>query len=114
MTMPCWGRGPGLIACVVALSVATNRTGNSEPLDACILDPSPTYYVTHRWPTEQPSSTIGCGSSQPIVSAVLGEFRESPDHFHGGVDIAEPAGTQIYSVLQDYIYVDSIDCELEI
>ncbi|MEW5702188.1 MAG: T9SS type A sorting domain-containing protein [Candidatus Zixiibacteriota bacterium] len=109
MPIPCLGKRLKFIARLVALLLTSNRTGNSAPTVVCVADPNPTYYVTHRWPTEQPSGTIGCGSFQPIVTSLLGEFRESPDHFHGGVDIAWPANWPIYSPVHgSNVYVDAV------
>ncbi|MEW5702174.1 MAG: FlgD immunoglobulin-like domain containing protein [Candidatus Zixiibacteriota bacterium] len=38
----------------------------------------------------------------------MGEFRPSPAHYHGGVDIAIAAYTPVYSVLEDQVYVGQV------
>ncbi|SYZ71975.1 hypothetical protein TRIP_C20090 [Candidatus Zixiibacteriota bacterium] len=58
----------------------------------------------HVWPIYQPEvcPTTYYSSFQGEISATLGEFRtDGSYHFHGGVDIPEPDGTNVYHVQSD-------------
>ncbi len=89
--------------------------GVSSPSPEAVYNPVTPVLPTlfdHRWPSENPlfSTEFGCGYVQPTVSAVLGEFRPSGGgHYHGGVDVAIGAGDPVYSVLQDFVFVDLVD-----
>jgi hypothetical protein len=61
------------------------------------------YYI---WPVDSPIVYPGDSSVQHDVSGAVGEYRET-GHFHGGVDIAEPNYSDVYSVRGDYNYVVS-------
>ena len=98
------------VALAAAVVVVPPSKVTPRPQSSCTIDPQTVSIFDHRWPTENPLSyEEGCGGSQPKVSAVLGEYRTSPSHYHGGVDIPRPTGTPMYAVLQDRVWVDYVD-----